>query len=372
MRSRRNFLIFAGAVIGVLVLALLVRQPVAQRTELDGNNVIFQDNYRLSGDHLNDLVAGGQQVDLDAGSRVTGNTSLLGNTLHVAGAVEGSLTMLGDSLSVDPGASIGKDANLMGKQVTFGGSVAGNLRITADHVTLLPGASIGGKIDVCSADITDQRVGAAQVACVDDGFDPFAALIALRDTSMGATTFGARMDTLATLGFAVVAMVMLTGVSALLVTFFPRQISHIEEAMRARPRSFGGVGIATYALVLGLFFAMTLLLAVIPPLGLLLIPVFLIVLLILFVLNLTGLVTIAILIGDWLLRRVSRLPTPPLIAAVVGSLALSLVLGGIALLPFGFAISFLLFGIVSSVGLGASLFTRVGTRSVGRTYFIQG
>jgi hypothetical protein len=127
-----------------------------------------------------------------------------------------------------------------------------------------------------------------------------------------------------------------------------------------------------YALALGVFFAMTLLLATIPPLGLLLLPVFLLLLLLLVVLTMTGLVTAVIMIGDWLLRRMSRLPAPPMIAAVVGSLTLSLALAAIALLPFGFAINFVLLGAFSCVGLGASLFTRIGTRPVGRTYFIQG
>jgi hypothetical protein len=311
-------------------------------------------------------------VSLDADSRVAGNTSLLGDTLNVAGMVEGDLNALGGRLTIGEQARIGKNANLMGTEVVFGGSVAGDLHITADHVTLLASARISGVIDICSDNVIDQRVDAPTPACINDGFDPFAALIALRETSLGGATLGARIDTLATLGITIVGMVILTGISALLVTFFPRQISHIEEAMRARPRSFGGVGIATYALALGIFFALILLLAVVPPLGLLLVPVFLILLLLLLILTLTGLVTAVIMFGDWLLRRASKLPSPPLIAAVVGSLALSLSLAVVALLPFGFAISFLLLGALSSVGLGASLSTRIGTRPVGRTYFVQG
>lgn len=367
----RNFLVFAGAVIGVLILALLVRQPFMQRATPDEKNVVFQ-SYTLSDSHPDDLVVFGETIALDEGSRVGGNASLLGNTIAVAGAVEGDLGMFGETMIVNPGAQIAGNANLLGSAVTFGGTVVGDLHISAERVMILPDARISGAIDICSDDITDQRVDVPALTCLNSGINPFAALIALRETSMAGSTLGAHIDTLATAAFAIVGMVMLTGFSVLLVTLFPRQISHIEEAIRARPRGFGGVGIAVYALSVGVFLGMILLLALIPPLGLLLIPVFLILVLALVVLTMTGLVTAVIMIGDWLLSRVSKFPTPPLIAAVAGSLALSLGLGVIALLPFGFAISLLALGLFSSVGLGASLFTRIGTRPVGRTYFIQG
>ena len=73
--------------------------------------------------------------------------------------------------------------------------------------------------------------------------------------------------------------------------------------MRARPRSFVGVGIATYALMLGVFAAVLFLLAIFPPLGLLLVPLFLILGLILLILCISGLSTLAVMLGDWLLRR---------------------------------------------------------------------
>jgi len=211
-------------------------------------------------------------------------------------------------------------------------------------------------VSACSGNIDDQRVGASQPTCLSAEFQPLAA----------------QARTLVMIVLLVLGTLALTGMSALLVTFFPRQISHIEEAMRARPRRFGGVGIAAYGLAIGVFFALLLLLAILPPLGLLLIPVFLILSLLLFGLSVTGLVTLAVMLGDWLLRHTSKVPTPPLIAAVIGSILLSMGLAGIALLPFGVPISAVLFGAISSVGLGAALFTRIGTRPVGRTYFVQG
>src|SRR5690606_8726217 len=145
--------------------------------------------------------------------------------------------------------------------------------------------------------------------------DPFAELIALRSAALGSSPFTAA-PSVATLALVVFGALALVGTSVLAVTFFPRHISHIEEAMRARPRNFGGVGIAVYALVIGLFFALTFLLALFPPLGLLLVPVFILLGVLLFVFFATGTITLAVMLGDWLLRRFSRHPQPPLVAAV--------------------------------------------------------
>lgn len=371
MRSRRNFLVFAAAVLGILLLALVLRQPIARQVTSDGKNVFLESDYQLTGVHTGDLVVFGDTLVLDTESRVSGNTSLIGDTITIAGTVDGELSAVGGTLTIGETARLGS-ANLMGESVTVGGTLTGDLRVSAEHVILLPAAQFNGVIDICSANVDDQRIGVSAVTCTNDGFNPFAALIAIRQTSFDGSTLGGRMDTLALLGVTIVGMLILTGISVLSVTFFPRQISHIEEAMRARPRSFGGVGVATYALALGIFLAMIVLLALVPPLGLLLVPVYLILLLLLFALTVIGLVTAVIMFGDWLLRRASKLPSPPLIAAVVGSFALSLALAVVALLPFGFAINFVLLAALSCVGLGASLSTRIGTRPVGRTYFVQG
>ena len=66
MRSR-NFVIFAGAVAAVLILALLLRQPVTQRVVPDDQNIIVaKSDYHLSETHVNDLVVmGSSSVVID-------------------------------------------------------------------------------------------------------------------------------------------------------------------------------------------------------------------------------------------------------------------------------------------------------------------
>ncbi|MBI1257504.1 MAG: hypothetical protein GC204_08540 [Chloroflexi bacterium] len=369
MRSR-NFVIFAGAVAAVFVLALLLRQPVTQRAVIDDQNILVKSDYHVSTAHPGDLVVmGSRTVAIDDGGSVMGNASLIGDNVTVAGTVDGGLTALGKNVVIDPTASINGHTALMGTNITVGGNISGSLIINGETITILPTASIDGSINVCGKSINDQRINSPAITCNGVDLTAFAPLLALRS---GAQTDSHQLPLFALVLLTAFGGVLLTGMSVLSVTFFPRQISHIEEAMRLRPRSFVGVGIATYALEIGVFFALLFLLAILPPLGLLLIPVFLILSLILLLMGVSGLITLVVMLGDWLLRRVTRPPMPPLIAAVIGSLALSLGLSVVALLPYGLVISFVLLGAFTSVGLGASLFTRVGTRPVGRTYFIQG
>ena len=153
---------------------------------------------------------------------------------------------------------------------------------------------------------------------------------------------------------------------------FPRQISHIEEAIRTRPRNLVSAGLATFLLLIGLSAALVLALALLPPLGLVLLPLYALLGLGLLVLTIAGLVTLSLVIGDWLVKRAARAPAPPLIAAAVGSLAMAIVLTVLALLPFGLIISLLSIAAVSSLGVGAALLTRMGTRPLRRSYFVQG
>ncbi len=355
MSSRRNFLIFAAAVVGILILALLVRPVITQRAVPDGN-VVLDGSFELTDAHEGDLVALGGSITLTSTSRVTGSASLLGETVIAAGQVDGDLTSAGKNFTLETSAQVGGNLNVSGSAIIVGGSVSGDLNLSGASVTILPEALIGGEVSACGQTLLDQRPGAAPLRCTTPVVQPF---------EQGIPVLGLII-------LAVVGTLTLTGLSALSVTFFPRQISHIEEAMRAKPRSYGGVGLAAYALAVGLFVGVMFLVAILPPLGLVLVPLFLILGLLLLLLSASGLVTLTVMLGDWLLRRVSRLRQPPLIAGVAGSLALSAGLVLISLLPYGALVGVLLLGAASSVGLGASLFTRIGTRPVGRTYFIQG
>lgn len=369
MHTRRNFAILAAIVIALIALGWIARQQVSQQTIVDSDNLIITNSYRLTGETNGDLVVVASEIVLEPGSHVSGDASLIGGTISVFGTVGGDLSAIGEKLTLDAGASVGGDVALMIEETNLAGSIGGDLFVHGDSVALAPDVTIGGSFTPCAASI-DNSAGIDLTACDDEGtIEPFASLIALRNPQVSVS--GAFTPLMA-LAVAVIGSVLLVGATALGVVVFPHQISRIEEALRTRPRSLGGVGLATYALALGITVAVIIALAIVPPLGLLLIPVYLIIGLALLGLMAAGLVTLALIVGEWILRRMSTTPTPPLIAALVGSVALSAVISTILLLPFGWLFDALAIGAINSVGLGAALSTRLGTRSLRRTYFIQG
>jgi hypothetical protein len=164
---------------------------------------------------------------------------------------------------------------------------------------------------------------------------------------------------------------VLTGVSALTVAAFPQQIGNMEEAILTTPRRVGQAGLMSALLAIGVTIGVVLLLGVVPPLGLIALPVYGLAALAFLGLTVSGWITVALIVGDWLLRRVSR-GLPPLITVAIGSIVLFVVWHLLALLPFGLLLVLLAMAVLGSVGLGAVVATRLGTRPVRRRYLVQG
>lgn len=378
MTFRRIWLILGLA--GVILLALLfngIRQQIMTQPVFDGSSVILEQDYRLTGVAADDLVVLGDGITLDAGSRVDGDAALIGGTITVDSFVDGELTLIGETLTIGEGARISGDAALMGDQVTIAGAVDGLLHVTSDRLIINPSARIEGGFTVCVADagITDGRIDPPPFRpCVlSEQFAGFGALTDLRDRALRGEFAPVNALGVAAGAFgAVAAGLVLMGFSALGVTVFPTQISRIEEAMRTQTRTVFGLGLAAALLLVGLTALQIVLLGTVAPLGLLMLPVYVVAGLIYLVLLLFGLVTLALVVGDGLLRRISKHPAPPLVAAALGSLVLALILAGVSLLPYGLLIELGVLAAFSAIASGAVLYTRLGMRSARRTYFVQG
>jgi cytoskeletal protein CcmA (bactofilin family) len=373
MNSRRYWLIFIVIIFALIILGIIARQWVTAQEVSFGEGIKLNSDYRLDGTYEGDLAVFAGDITLAQESQVTGDASLIGGTISVNGSVDGDLTAVGDHVTLAPSSHVSGDLSLTAQEITLGGQVDGDASVSGERVTILPGARIAGDITPCAETVNDQRVDAAalQSCNVSQWFAPFQALIALRSraSTLDLMHWSASGSALLTLAF---TALVLTGISTLAVTLFPRQISRIEEAIRTKPRGLGGAGFAVFALCFGVSAALVLALALLPPVGLLLLPVYLLVGLALLALVAAGLITLSLVIGDWLVRRLARAAAPPLVTVVVGSLALSALLTLVALLPFGYVIGLATVLALSSVGVGAALFTRLGTRPLRRSYFVQG
>jgi Polymer-forming cytoskeletal len=375
MSNRRKIVILLLIIIGIVVLGNVVRRKVLERLAADQSSVILTQDYSLSDTVSDPLVVIADTVDLSGDSHVTGNAALVGRTkVTLAGQVSGDLAALGDDIRLEKNGHISGNASLMGSRVVLDGQVDGDLTVVSDTLTINSGAQVNGNITACVSHLGDERSGAALIIpCSDAESAKFAGLKSLRDGQIPLGGINAAGGFPAgELPISLSLSLALTGLAALAVTVFPRPFSYLVEAMQAMPRRMAGMGCLTSLLALGGNVVLLVILADVPVLGLLLLPVGALLGLLLLGMVITGWIALALVIGTWLAKRVSSRGIPPLIAVAFGSVLLFLLWHMLALLPFGGLVSFVLMVVFGSVGLGAALTTRLGTRPLRRSYFVQG
>ncbi|MDL1901052.1 polymer-forming cytoskeletal protein [Anaerolineae bacterium CFX9] len=361
--TRRALLILAAGFIGLLLLGWLVRAWVTPQTEnlISLEGIYVQESYRLAGTHEDDLVVLATGVQLDAGSRIHGDASLVGDRVVVEGEIDGDLTVIATTIEVTDSAAIGGDVALMGETIRFSGRAGGDVQATGRSFIIGERGTASGNVLAC-AETVENRGDVRLAPCEErQRFAPFAALLDLRDGLPLASMLSSSAWTIeSSLGSALQNAFMLAGLSALAVVLFPRQLNSMSSALRRRPIMFLIGGITLSAFAVGLVIAEIVLLAALPPVGLLALPLLLLALLGLLVLGIAGMIAVSAAFGGWLLARLNR-EAPALISAALGGLILSVGLSALAFLPFGVIFSGAAGLIIGMFGLGAAAFTRLGT-----------
>lgn len=366
---RRLFFIILALFIGLIVL---LNQARLQFEQPWFNDIHVQETYTLSADS-SDVVVFASQISLPAGTTVTGDVALLGAEVEINNRVTGDVTVMGERVTLAPEAQITGDVNILTHHLVLAGRIDGSLSFRGDALTLSPDAVVSGPVFACADQITDQRSAAPAVRPCDES----RAIVTYEGVELAAffPLLGVIIDGIgpaAWLGTSVLGALALSAVAILAVVLFPRQISHIEEAIRTHPRRLSGAGFTLLLLAVGLSFALAVVWALIPPLGLLLMPAYLVGGFLLIGMIVTGWVTIGLLVGDVLLRRFIHHDMPPLVAAAAGMFVVALTGQLLLLLPFGAVVGLLVGLLVGSVGLGAALLTRMGTRPLHHSYLVQG
>lgn len=349
--GRRALIIFIFLLLGLLLLVAVLRPPLP--TSGIGSAQSVAGGYHI-GDEEGDFVSLGltSAITLPAGTRIAGDAALAtlgGQPIVVEGSVGGDLTVLGGDITLAAGSVVSGDVFAIGGGVRLLGQIDGDVSLSGDRLTIGEGARISGKIDACDVRDIDAPAGLEVARCPQVTMPvPFL------------TTFAAG-----------IGILLASGVSALAVIVLPRQIAQIEDAMRRRPLRLSGAGVALIALFIGICAALALVVSALPPLGFVGVPLFLLMLLALAIMALLGTVPIYIAVGEWLLRRFGG-AAPPLVAVLVGAVAIN---GGLALLSFVPVLMWV--GALISLGmlilsLGASFDTQLGTRRRERSYFVQG
>lgn len=373
--GRKGLFILALAAVGIVVLANAARQAIIQQPLLQDTEVKFEQSYTLTGPASGDLVVLAETITLQPESRVEGNVALVGDVVQVQGVVEGDLTVFADEMIIGPAAHITGNATLLMTSAHVEGAVDGTLHVMGEQLTISPEASVTGSLFSCAENLTDRRAEAPPVRSCDESdlWSSTRTLAAVSDPGfvlplLNVTISGAVLAVL----FSAVGSLGLSGLSILAVVLFPRQISHIEEAIRTGPRSLGGTGLMLMLLAAGVTATIIMLVVVVPPLGLVLVPVYAVGALVFFGMVLAGWVTMTLVTGDFILRHFNSSNLPPLVIAAVGNVSLLLAWNVLALNHLTAIFGLVALAMLSAVGLGATYLTRLGTRPVHRSYLVQG
>jgi hypothetical protein len=369
MRNHQKIILLTVLVLTMFVMANNLRQRFTLQSPVDTDNIIFANDYLLSGKHDGALVIVANTVDGGEAGTIEGDAALIGRedvTFH--GNTAGDLTVMGEN--IDLSSDVSGSTAVMGDIIVLNGRFSGPVTVIGKFLTV--GAdSTFPSLTACVNDLNDNRIGAnKQRQAISPCQDKAAALATFAPFQALRGDFGS--GSAGSLLFSLMSSLLLTGLSALAVTIFPRQFSHIQEAITSIPRGLAGVGCMTGLLAVGIAAAIGLLLAVVPPLAVILVPLGFLFALLLLCLSVVGWITLALLLGNTLVLRFKGKPQPPLVAAALGSLVLFAVWHLLALLPFGWMIALLGIAAFGSMGLGGTVATRIGTRPLRRQYFVQG
>jgi cytoskeletal protein CcmA (bactofilin family) len=352
--------VLLAVIVSVLVLALNAARLGLEQPVSSGSVSVGQD-YWLDGALDGSLTVMAQSITLGPQTAVSADAALLGDSVYLDGAISGDLTVISDSVTLGPQSAVGGDILLLADSVVLDGQLSGQVYARGARVTIQPGTRIMGSLYTCG-DLTDQRANAVPPLPCD--------ATALDLGSIPAAT--PELFTTVILALSATGSLVLGGLAVLAVTLFPRRVSHMAEAVRRRPGRLSRTGLALGLLLLGLSVVYLVLLAAVPLLGLLLLPLPLLLSMAFLGLAAGGWITLALLAGDALLRRLARAGFPPLVSAAVGSVALALGWNALLLLPYGGWLVLAALLVCGVVGMGAAASTRLGARALHESYFVQG
>ena len=368
----RKLLVLAVVIIVVLVIGGAASRAVLNRADAHSDAPVFTSTYTLESTKTDDLFVIADTAYLQADSRVEADASVIGKTsVLVDGQVAGDLTVMGGDITLGSEANISGDAVLIGNHITISGRVVGSLEVIGQSLTIDGNAQLSDITKLCVNSMTTANPNQT-LSTPQCGKDELADWNALRDGSFlnkvvagGNFSFGGFVFSgLFVLGFA--------ALSGLIVTIFPRRFGQMTQAVRSLPARVSRVGCLTQGFAVALVAGLSVVIAVLPPLGLVLLPILALAIVPLGILFVIGWMTVALLAGDWLVRRFMRHTSPPMLTVIAGSLALFLIWTVIGILPFGPLLGLIMMLIVGAAGLGAVIMTRLGTRSAALSYFVQG
>lgn len=312
----------------VLTLLVVLAAPAAAQTGEPGKLVVGGQYVLSSGQQLDgDLGVIGGQATIEESARVNGDVMVAGGTLRVAGRVDGDIAVFGGVVTLEPTAYVAGDL------VTFGGSVQRSA-----------GAVVTGNVREGDAfDIPGWR-GSLLVPGLDR-FDPGQQITVQQ--SPGQWLVMMLLRALRT-GLLILALTALALVVALL---WPKGVERLGQTALHQPIMALVVGLLSWVVGFGLFALLAVTIC--------LLPVALLLALVLLVAAMLSWVVTGWLLGRKLLAVLNLRDATVVLEAAAGTLVLAIAYFLISIIP---CMDFVAGVVIGSVGLGAIVLTRFGTR----------
>lgn len=312
----------------VIALFALLAAPAAAQ-ERDPGQLVIGGHYTLAaGQRLDgDLGVIGGSALIEQNATVNGDVMVAGGSLIVAGRINGDIAVFGGSVSLE------STAHVTGDLATFGGTVQRS-----------PGAVVRGEV---------VEPGGFQMP-----FAPGSWFLPGRGSVLpgndGLAQPGPGQWLLATLWRALRTGIMALALAALALVvalFWPKGIERLGQTTLRQPAPVLLVGLLSWIVGLGLFTVLALTIC--------LLPVALALGLVLLVAALLSWVMVGWLVGRALLAAFKLRNATVVVETAIGVLVLALVYFLVGIIP---CTEFIFGALIASLGLGALVLTRFGTR----------
>jgi hypothetical protein len=320
------------SIIGITgVLALLSGQVVSAQGP--GDQVIVNDRYVLhTGEtHSGNLAIMAREVELQAGSRIDGDLSIVSaSSVVLDGEITGNVSILSPS------------AQLAGTL-----RISGNLSVCARDFKQDPGATITG----------NQSTGCNRLGEIVGGMSRGAGNF----TPIGNIAGDESVSPVVRFFRVVVTSLAVAALAALMAMVLPRHMKRMTETVMTKFATTTVVGFVSMGVALVL--TAVYLLSVVLTLGLmcLALPLFGVVWFVIVIALFIGWAAVSVPLGRLLLHRFNAYPTP-IVSAALGALVLTLAQGLLGMIPCIGVLSWLILIVLGSAGFGSVMLTRFGTR----------
>lgn len=276
-------------------------------------------------------------------------------TLAAGQVLTGSLVVLGGNAEIAAGAEVTGQVVVFGGNVTLAGRVGQDLVIFGGNADLLNTGVVAGRLVTSGGSISRAEGSQVQGGETQSPAPPSAWTPRAADSPAGP------LDQLLVFVWNGLRTLAVAGVTALLamvvVLLLPEPTARVSGAIAAAPGLTGGLGLLTLIAVPVLALLLTALTL------LCLSPISLLALLVYGVALVFGWLALGTLLGERLAAALRRPGLSPVLAAGLGTFLLSLLAGGLSLLPvIGGVLSGLTNSILLAIGLGAVTLTRFGAR----------